>query len=284
MHARPSTRRQRSVRLVLTTILIVLVGLIGAGPAATTSASTADRLHDRPTIVLVHGSFADASGFNGVIHRLQARGYPTIAPSNPLRTLAGDAAYLRSVLDTIDGPIVLVAHSYGGMVMTNAATGHPDVKALVYINAFAPAAGEAAFDLAYKFEGSMLTPENLTVRPYPTGDPTHSGLEAYINADVFREAFAADLDRRTTAAMAATQRPIDLASLQQPSGPPAWEGIPSWFIVGQDDRTIPVALHRFMAERAGAVRTVELPASHVVMMSQPAEVTDVIVAAARHVP
>ncbi len=234
----------------------------------------------RPTIVLLHGSFADASGFADVIQLLQSRGYPTIAPSNPLRTLTTDSAYVRSVLDTIDGPIVLVAHSYGGMVMTSAATGHPNVEALVYINGFAPAEGEAANDLAYKFPGSMLTPEHLTVRPYPATDSTQSGLEAYINADVFREAFAADVIPGTTAAMAATQRPIDLAALQQPSGPPAWEEIPSWFIIGQNDNTIPPDLHRYMAERAGAVRTVELPASHVVMMSWPAEVVDVIVAAA----
>lgn len=234
----------------------------------------------RPTIVLVHGSFADASGFTDVIEQLQARGYATIAPSNPLRTLMTDSAYVRSVLDTIDTPIVLVAHSYGGMVITNAATGQPNVEALVYINGFAPEEGESAFDLAYKFPGSMLTPENLTVRPHPTTDPTQTGQDAYINADVFHEAFAADVAPGTTAAMAATQRGIDLASLQQPSGPHAWKTIPSWFVIGQDDHTIPANLHRFMAKRAGAVRAVELPASHVAMLSKPAEVVDVIVEAA----
>ncbi len=137
-----------------------------------------------PTIVLVHGSFADASGFNEVIQQLQARGYPTVAPPNPLRGVASDSAYVRSVLDTIDGPIVLVAHSYGGMVVTNAAAGHPGVEALVYINGFAPAEGEAVNDLAYKFPGSMLVPENLTVRPHATTDPAEAGLEAYVNADL----------------------------------------------------------------------------------------------------
>jgi len=234
----------------------------------------------RPTIVLLHGSFADASGFGAVIERLQANGYRTIAPPNPLRTLLSDAAYVRSVLDTIDGPIVVVGHSYGGMVMTNAATGHPGVQALVYLNAFAPAAGEAANDLAYKFPGSMLTPPNLTVRPHPSADPTQSGQEAYINDDVFREAFAADVEPNMAAVMAATQRPIDLACLQQPSGAPAWEAVPSWFVIGTDDHTIPPELHRFMAARAGAVRTLELPASHVVMMSKVDEVVDVIVEAA----
>jgi pimeloyl-ACP methyl ester carboxylesterase len=166
------------------------------------------------------------------------------------------------------------------MVITNAATGHPNVEALVYLNGFAPAEGETALDLAYKFPGSMLTPDHLTVRPYPATDSTASGQEAYINADVFHEAFAADLDPSTTSAMAATQRPIDFAALQQPSSAPAWESVPSWFVIGQDDHTIPADLHRYMAERAGAVQTVELPASHVVMMSRPSEVVDVIVAAA----
>jgi pimeloyl-ACP methyl ester carboxylesterase len=282
MHTPRITRRTLSARVILATILIGVLGLISAGPTAITSASGGDHFRDRPTIVLVHGSFADASGFNEVIQRLQARGYPTIAPSNPLRTVAGDAAYIRSVLDSIDGPIVLVAHSYGGFVITNAATGDPDVKALVYINGFAPAEGETSSDLVYKYPGSMITPENLTIRPYPITDPAESGLDAYINADVFREAFAADVDRRTTAAMAAMQRPIDLAVLQQPSGPPAWETIPSWFIIGKQDNTIPADLHRFMAQRAGAVRTVELRASHAVMISKPAAVVEVIVEAARH--
>jgi pimeloyl-ACP methyl ester carboxylesterase len=235
----------------------------------------------RPTIVLVHGSFADASGFDEVIGRLQALGYATVAPPNPLRTVATDAAYVRSVLDTIDGPIVLVAHSYGGMVATNAATNHPNVRALVYVNGFAPAEGETTNDLAYKFAGSMLTPENLTIRAHPVTDPTEAGQEAYISAAVFHEAFADDLDPAVTAVMAATQRPLDFAALQQPSGAPAWATIPSWFVIGQNDRTIPPELHRFMAERAGAVQTIELPASHVVMMSRPAEVVDVIVAAAQ---
>jgi pimeloyl-ACP methyl ester carboxylesterase len=279
MHSPPSRNRTLTIRLVLAIILIGLLGLVGTGQPSISSASG-----DHPTIVLVHGSFADASGFDKVIQRLQARGYRTIAPSNPLRTVASDAAYIRSVLDTIEGPIVLVAHSYGGFVITNAATEHPNVKALVYINGFAPAEGEVAADLVTKFPGSMIIEENLTIRPYPTADPAALGLEAYINTDVFREAFAADIDRRTTAAMAAMQRPIDLAVLRQPSGPPAWETIPSWFIIGKNDNTIPADLHRFMAERAGAVGTVELRASHAVMISKPAAVVDVIIEAARYQP
>ena len=283
MHSPPATRRTRSLRVALATILIGVLGVLAAGPAATTSANSGDH-GIRPTIVLVHGSFADASGFNEVIERLQARGYTAIAPPNPLRGLTSDAAYIRNVLEGINGPIVLVAHSYGGAVITNAATGNPNVKALVYINGFAPAQGETLNDLLPKFPGSLLTQENLTVRTYPATDPAALGVEAYINAGVFREVFAADVDRDLTAAMAATQRPIDLATLFQPSGPPAWETIPSWFIIGTNDNTIPVALHRFMAERAGAVRTVELSASHALMISKPAAVVQVILEAARHQP
>jgi pimeloyl-ACP methyl ester carboxylesterase len=278
MQAQPTTRRTLLRRLVPAMILVGTLG-IGAGPSATVSAS-GEQTEGGPTIVLVHGSFADASGFNDVLERLHSLGYSTIAPSNPLRTLASDAAYVRSVLDTIEGPIVLVAHSYGGAVVTNAAAGNTNVEALVYINGFAPAEGESIGELVYKFPGSMIVPENLTVRPYPATDPAASGQEAYINADVFSEAFAGDLDPAVTSDMFATQRPIDLATLEGPSGPPAWETIPSWFIIGTDDNTIPPELHRFMAERAGAVEAVEVSASHVVMMSQPDAVVDVIVEAA----
>jgi pimeloyl-ACP methyl ester carboxylesterase len=232
-----------------------------------------------PTVVLVHGSFADASGWAGVIPILQEAGLNVLAPANPLRSVPGDAAYIRSVLDGVEGPIVLVAHSYGGFVITNAATGHPNVKALVYVNGFAPAEGDVGGEIVYRFPGSQLTPENLVVRPYPTTDPNQAGQEAYINADVFHEAFAADLDAQTTAVMATSQRPIDLATLQQPSGPAAWETIPSSFIIGTADNTIPPELHRFMAERAGGEVTEIDGASHVVMMSQPQAVADVILAA-----
>lgn len=280
MHLSPTARRTISIRVVLATILFVALGFITAGPAAITSASGGNH-GPRPTIVLVHGSFADASGFDKVIQRLQALGYDTIAPPNPLRGVPLDSDYIRSFLATIPGPIVLVAHSYGGFVITNAAAGNPNVKALVYVNGFAPAEGETATDILANFPGSMIIPQNLTFRPYPATDPSEAGVEATINANVFREAFAADLDRSTVAAMWAMQRPIDVNSLSQPSGPPAWATIPSWFVIGTQDNTIPPAAHRFMAQRAGAVKTVEIRASHVVMMSHPAAVVRVIVDAAR---
>ena len=267
-------------RIALALVLVAMLGVIGGAPSS--AATTNGRGDPKPTIVLVHGAFADASGWTDVIAKLQALGYPTLAPANPLRGLASDAAYISSVLDTIDGPIILVGHSYGGMVMTNAVTPDHDVVGLVYVAAFAPDEGDTVEALATKFPGSMLTPDNLTIRPYPTSDPTAAGLEGYINADVFRDAFAGDLPRRTTDAMAATQRPAELATLQAPSGPPAWATIPSWFVVAKDDHTIPADAQRFMAERANAVKTIEVRASHVVMISKPSAVAALIVDAARH--
>ena len=228
----------------------------------------------KPTIVLVHGAFADASGWNDVSARLQQRGYTVIAPANPLRSLPSDSAYIRSILDTITGPIVLVGHSYGGAVITNAATGDANVKALVYIAAFAPDAGEKVGDLAAMNPGSGLIPQNLIIRPYP------GGADGYINPTVFHHVFAADVSDQTAAIMAASQRPGDLGTLSEPSGTPAWKTIPSWYMVASNDNAIPAATERFMAKRMGAT-TVEVASSHVAMISHPREVTDLILAAAR---
>jgi pimeloyl-ACP methyl ester carboxylesterase len=225
--------------------------------------------------VLVHGAFADASGWGDVIKRLRRKGYTTIAPANPLRGVPSDSAYIASVLANLSGPIVLVGHSYGGIVITNAATANPNVKALVYIAAFAPDAGEPLVALQTKFPGSRLGLEALDIRQY--GPRSYDG---YIKADLFREIFAADLPASMTSVMAATQRPGDLATLEQPSGPPAWKAIPSWYLVAKQDQVIPAAAQRFMAERAGA-RTKEVNASHVAMMSRPDAAADLIVAAAR---
>jgi pimeloyl-ACP methyl ester carboxylesterase len=227
----------------------------------------------KPTVVLVHGAFADGSGWNDVSQRLQDDGYTVIAPANPERGLISDSAYLSSILATIDGPIVLVGHSYGGMVLTNAANGHPNVKALVYIAAFAPDIGDTVGALAVMNPGSGLTQQNLIVRPYP------GGLDAYIKPSVFHEVFAADLPTGTAAVMAASQRPANLLILAEPSGAPAWKTIPSWYMVATNDGTIPPATERFMAHRAGAT-TVEVPSSHVAMMSHPDAVANLIVSAA----
>jgi pimeloyl-ACP methyl ester carboxylesterase len=259
-------------RLVTAFVLL----LTATGLLATPAASAATGTHGpKPTIVLMHGAFADASGWGDVIKRLRRKGYTTIAPANPLRGVPSDSAYIASVLANLSGPIVLVGHSYGGIVITNAATGNPNVKALVYIAAFAPDEGEPLVALQTKFPGSRLGQEALDIRQY--GPHSYDG---YIKADVFREIFAADLPASTTAVMAATQRPGDLATLEQPSGPPAWKAIPSWYLVAKRDQVIPAAAQRFMAERAGA-RTKEVNASHVAMMSRPDAAADLIVAAAR---
>lgn len=251
--------------------LAILVGV--AGITATGAAQTAPR-PPKPTVVLVHGSFADASSWSAVIERLQSDGYTALAVANPLRGADTDAAYVRSVLDTIDGPIVLVGHSYGGFVMTNAAKGHPGVEALVYVAGFAPAAGETVGDLVTMNPGSAVAdPANLIVRPHP------GGVEAYIDPAVFHAVFAADLPRKLTAVLAATQRPGDFATLTQPSGDPAWEDVPSWYVVAREDKVIPPATQRFMAARAGAT-TIELKSSHVAMISRPGPVTNVIERAA----
>jgi pimeloyl-ACP methyl ester carboxylesterase len=226
------------------------------------------------TVVLVHGAFADSSSWNGVIPGLLAQGIPVVAAANPLRSVAGDADYLAEVLAAIPGPIVLVGHSYGGFVISNAANGNSNVKALVYVAAFAPDAGESASDLAARFPGSSLGPALV---PFPLAD---GGVDLYIRGDLFHSQFAADVPEAETVLMAATQRPVTQAALTDGSGEPAWKSLPSWFIYGELDKNIPAAVVAFMAERAGAKSAVEVSgASHVVMISQPQAVTDMILSA-----
>lgn len=277
-----SSSMLRRIKIGVATVLVTGLGIAGLAASGASASSPEKEAVAKPTIVLIHGAFADASGWNGVVSKLQSMGYPTVAPANPLRGLPSDTAYIKSVIAQIDGPIILVGHSYGGMVMTNAALDDPDVKGLVYVAAFAPAEGDSVGGLSNMFPGTMLTPANLVIRDYPTTDPNVLGKEAYINPTVFREVFAGDLSSKTAATMAATQRPAELASLGQPSGPPAWATIPSWFIVSKNDNAIPAEVQRFMANRAHAVKTVELRASHVAMISQPGAVTALIVQAARY--
>ena len=226
----------------------------------------------KPTIVLVHGGWADASGWNAVTQRLQDDGYTVIALANPLRNFETDSAYLASVLATITGPIVLVGHSVGGVLITNAATGNPNVKALVYVAAFAPDLGETVGQLLVMNPGSQAAPPNLTFRPHP------GGVDVYITPSAFHRVFCADLPVTTAAVMATNQRPIDAAVLGEPSGEPAWKTIPSWYLVASNDQAIPPATERFMAKRAGAT-TEEIASSHVAMISHPAVVTDLILRA-----
>jgi pimeloyl-ACP methyl ester carboxylesterase len=239
-----------------------------AAPATGTAAAA------KPTIVLVHGAFADSSSWDGVIARLERAGYPVVAVANPLRDLAGDSAYLSSVLDTIPGPVVLVGHSYGGAVITDGAAGHANVKSLVYIAAFAPDQGESALGITGEYPGSQL-PASLVIRPYP------GGQDAYIDQAAFQKVFAADVPARQTRLMAAEQRPVAVAALAAPSSAPAWRTIPSWFLVAGADQAIPPAAEQAMAQRAHS-HTVTIPgASHAVAVSHPEAVADLVEAAAR---
>ncbi len=225
------------------------------------------------TIVFVHGAFADASGWTDSVTALQREGHTVYAPANPLRGLTSDAAYVRSFLETLEGPVVLVGHSYGGAVITGAATGLAQVTALVYIAAFALDEGESAGE-ASGLGGEAPDVLGITViRPFP--DAGEGNGDAYLNPEVFPQVFCQDLPTEVGAAMAATQRPAALASLVQPSGPPAWRSIPSWYMVASSDRVIPPAAERIMAERAGAT-TVEIESSHVAMISHPDEVTALV--------
>ena len=226
---------------------------------------------DKPTIVLVHGAFAESSSWDPVIARLGKDGYRVIAAANPLRSVASDAVGVSAIIRSIKGPVVLVGHSYGGPVITEAANGNANVKALVYVAGFAPDTGETSLTLSAKFPGSTLG-NSLTTVVLPDGDE-----DLYIQADKFHDQFAADVPAEQAAAMAATQRPVTLSALGEPSRVAAWKTLPSYMIYGSADRNIPAAVMKFMAERAHARKTVVVDgASHVVMISHPAEVASLI--------
>ncbi|MBO3096394.1 alpha/beta fold hydrolase [Cellulomonas dongxiuzhuiae] len=231
----------------------------------------------KQTIVLVHGAYADSSSWNGSIKALVEAGHHVIAVANPLRSIEGDAAYLRSILDSIAGPIVIAGHSYGGVVMSHAADGHPDVTALVYVASFLAEPGETLVDLVTKFPGARLGDAALPVL-YPTPDGG-TAPELYIDQARFHELFAGDVDAEVARQMAVTQRPLALAAFEAPSTRAAWKSIESWVVAAQQDLAVPAELSRFMADRADA-HLVEVDASHAVTVSQPGVVTDVILQAA----
>lgn len=231
-----------------------------------------------PTVVLVHGAFAESASWDGVIADLSRRGYRSVAIANPLRGLAEDAAYLRSIIDSIDGPVVVAGHSYGGSVMSEAAEGADNVTALVYIASFHLEPGESTGELAAKYPGGELGPA-LAPRPFPAADGS-TGSDLYIKPEEFRRVFAADVEPDITDLMAATQRPIAAKALEDKATKAAWRTIPSWALVTTQDLAIPADAMRFMAERAGSHAT-EIDASHAVSVSQPAVVAEIIDAAAR---
>jgi pimeloyl-ACP methyl ester carboxylesterase len=237
-----------------------------------------------PTIVLVHGAFAESASWDQVIDPLLGAGHPVVAVANPLRGVAADAACVSDHLRSIEGPVVLVGHSYGGAVITNVDADAAEIVGLVYVAAFAPQPGDSCFELSARFPGSTL---GDALQAVPRSDGT---TDLTIVQDRFHEQFAADVPAMVAARMAATQRPVTQEALVEPSGDrPLWSELPSWFVFGEADRNIPAALERFMAGRAGARRTVEVPgASHALPVSHPAETAELILEAihtpARKVP
>jgi pimeloyl-ACP methyl ester carboxylesterase len=229
----------------------------------------------QPTIVLVHGAFAESASWDEVIDPLLDAGHSVVAAGNPLRGVRADAAMVSDVVRAIDGPVVLVAHSYGGMVASNVDRDAGDITGIVYVAAFAPDAGESAFSLAGMFPGSTL---GDAVQPTPRADGT---TDLTIVPARFHAQFCADVPQDKARRMAVTQRPATVEALQEPSGEPLWKHVPSWFVFGEEDRNIPAALEHYMAKRAGARRTVEIPgASHAVSVAHPAATARLVLEAA----
>jgi pimeloyl-ACP methyl ester carboxylesterase len=241
------------------------------------TASGAKPVANKPTIVLVHGAWADSSGWSDVVRRLQKRGYRVLAPATPLRSLAGDAGYLASFLAQTPGPIVLAGHSYGGAVITNAAAGNANVKALVYINGFAPDIGEDTLHLA---GADSLVPSSIEFKGIPPFGA--NDVDVYIKQENFRETFAGDLPEKVTDVLWATQRPVALAAGAGATTTTAWRTIPSWYLLARQDRTITPAAQRMMATRASST-IVEIDSAHLSMLSHPDAVSDLIETAAGQV-
>ncbi|MFE3001452.1 alpha/beta fold hydrolase [Nocardia sp. NPDC059246] len=273
---RPPLRRVgRAIAAV--TAAVVAGSLAVACTASTTTHAGPTEDAPKPTVVLVHGAFADGSSWNDVVDKLRKDGYPVVAAANPLRGPASDATTLRGLISHISGPVVLVGHSYGGSVISTAAAGSDQVKALVYVAAFLPAVGESALELTNKFPGSTLPG---TLDPVPFTNPDGSaGKDLYIKQDKFHDQFAADVTADKAALAAAAQRPILQSALEEKATVAAWTDKPSWDVVTTEDLNIPVAAQRFMAERAHAQVT-EIAASHSVAVSHPDQVAAVIERAA----
>lgn len=263
---------------------IAALGALGATTfagtaAAVTSPHLASLTSPKPSVVLVHGAWGDSANWNGVIRRLQHDGYTVYAPPNPLQGVTYDSVYLRDFLDTISGPIVLVGHSYGGAVITNAATGDQQVKALVYVDGFEPKAGETIGQLVTAQPGTCVVPANLSFVPYP-GAPS-GAADAYVKQSVFASCMANGLNATVAAELAATQHPLTTLALNQPSGTPAWLTIPSWAAIGTADHAIPPAELEYMAKRAHSRITMIPHAPHLSMVSNPGAITEIILDAAR---
>ncbi len=274
-------RRVTYLWLTIGLALIAAVAITLTTSRSQAQARTGTDTSARPTVVLVNGAWANSAVWSGAIERLQSEGYTVDAPPNPLRSLKGDAATIADFLKTISGPIVLVGHSYGGAVITNAATGNRNVKALVYVDAFAPAKGESALGLDSSKPGSALGAGPTKVFnfvPFPGAKKGDALL--YVKPAVFEHAFANGLPAKEGAVLAATQAPAVYSALTARSGTPAWKTIPSWYVLGTIDKAIPPAIQLFMAQRIHAhITTVK--AGHLSMVAEPAVIVKVITAAAK---
>ena len=259
-------------------LVLTLTGATNSGAQPATLSAAA-----KPTIVLVHGAWADGSSWAAVTKNLQSKGFTVDVEANPLRGVKSDAAYLRDYLTTVPGPIVLVGHSYGGMVITNAATGNPNVKKLVYINAFIPRQGDTVDQLNSAQPGSALDPNTtINVVPIRNADGTVVDADLYIKPALFPNIFAAGVSAQKAAVLAAGQRPLTHSALDEASpNTPAWQTIPSWDLIGTADRVIPPAEQQVMAARAGA-HVLKVDAPHLSMVSDPDAVTSLITLAAAH--
>ncbi|GAB3659751.1 alpha/beta hydrolase [Actinocorallia lasiicapitis] len=264
-------------RLASASAVLVAVAVVGGGASAASGAAPTAEGRAKPTVVLVHGAFSDGSSWSGVIRALHRHGYKTIAVANPLRDLKSDAAYVASVVKGVKGPVVLAGHSYGGAVITNAARSASNVKALVYVAAFAPDKGESTATISERFPSALG--KALVPQPYLKPDGKQ-GTEFTIDPVKFRKVFAGDVPAARTVLMAAAQRPLSLDAVIGRSGAPAWRKLPAWFLVSTNDKAIPPAAQRFMAGRMHA-RTVEVAASHASPVSRARAVADLIRAAAR---
>src|SRR5256712_7301924 len=260
---------KKFISLAILALLIV--------PAYVVAARSGTASGPKPSIVLIHGAWADGSSWSRVIGILQQQGYTVYVPANPLRGLLSDAAYIASFLQSISGPIILVGHSYGGAVITNAATGNPNVKALVYIDAFAPDQGESLASLSSVPPPPGQSPSCLSGDPTTVFNfvPLTGDVDLYVKPSLFPSCFANDLPPNEGAVLASTQRPFALSALPQPSGVPAWRSIPSFYLVGTIDNVIPPFAQLFMAQRANAT-IVQVRASHLVMISHPNAVVGLI--------
>jgi pimeloyl-ACP methyl ester carboxylesterase len=270
----PARRRTQLLVLTAATALLASVAIATGAAAGTTAHAPAG---PRSTIVLVHGGWADSSGWDAEISNLTELGYPVVTIANPLRSLTGDSDYVRARLAQITGPIVLVGHSYGGAVITNAARGVSNVKALVYVAAFAPSDGESlATD---QYPGTHIDPSKLDVVPVPNpAAPGGQDVDLYIKAADFRDIFAGDVSPHEAMLEAATQRPFASTAFTQPSGAPAWATIPSWDLISLDDHAISPAGQMFMAQRMHAHIT-SVHSAHDIMISHPAAVDQIILRA-----